>query len=88
MDQEQLKRLKTELEAEIRKIRELDKVSQEKLSKLISAIKAELRKPHDPVLSDDLRKHLEENIRRFEVSHPDLTTVMNNMMVMLSNLGI
>ncbi len=85
---ENLKKLKMDLDAKIRKMEGLDDISREKLDKLVSYVDMKLQKPYDPVNHDRLIGHLEDTIHYFEVTHPDLTLVMNNMLTMLSNLGI
>ena len=85
---ENLKKLKMDLDAQIRKMEGLDDVSREKLDKLVSYLDMKLQKPYDPANHDRLIGHLEDDIHYFEATHPDLTMVMNNMLTMLSNLGI
>jgi hypothetical protein len=85
---EELKKLKEDLDAQIRKMDGLDDVSRVKLDKLLSFVEMKLQRPNDPVQQERLVEHLEDNIQHFEVTHPDLTTVMNNMLIILSNLGI
>jgi len=85
---ENLKKLKMDLDAQIRRMEGLDDVSREKLDKLVSYVDMKLQKPYDPANHDRLMGHLKDNIHYFEVTHPDLTLVMNNMVTMLSNLGI
>ena len=88
MDENDLKKLQKDLDVEIRNMGGLDDISREKLDKLVSYIEMKLQNPHDPAHHDRLLEHLEDNIYYFEATHPDLTTVMNNMLMMLSNLGI
>ena len=85
---EELKKLKEELDAKIRQMDGLDDISREKLDKLMSFVEMKLQKPNDPEHLENLVEHLEDNIQHFGVTHPDLTTVMNNMLIILSNLGI
>jgi hypothetical protein len=85
---ENLKKLKMDLDAEIRKMENLDDISREKLDKLVSHVETKLQKPYDPAHHDRLIGHLEDNIHYFEVTHPDLTMVMNNILILLSNFGI
>jgi hypothetical protein len=86
---ENLKKLKMDLDAQIReKVDGLDDISREKLDELMRFVEMKLQRPDDPAHHERLVEHLEDNIQHFEVSHPDLTAVMNNMLVMLSNLGI
>ena len=85
---EELKKLKGELDAKIRQMDGLDDISREKLDKLMSFVEMKLQKPNDPAHLENLVEHLEDNIQHFEITHPELTTVMNNMLIILSNLGI
>ena len=88
MMDDDLKELKKTLDAQIREMGGLDDISRERLDKLVSYVDMKLQKPYDSAHHDRLIEHLEDSIRYFEVSYPDLTTVMNNMLTMLSNLGI
>ena len=83
-----LKKLKADLDAQIDKMGSLDDISQEKLDRLVRFLEKKLQEPQDPAHHDRLIGHLEDSIRYFEITHPDLTTVMNDMLMMLSNLGI
>ena len=85
---EELKKLKEELDAKIRQMDGLDDISREKLDKLMSFVEMKLQKPNDPAHLENLVEHLEDNIQHFEITHPDLTMVMNKMLIILSNLGI
>ncbi|MEJ2168791.1 MAG: DUF4404 family protein [Desulfobacterales bacterium] len=85
---EELKKLKDELDAKIRQVDGLDDISREKLDKLMGFVEMKLQKPNDPVHVENLVEHLEDNIQHFEITHPDLTMVMNKMLIILSNLGI
>ena len=85
---ENLKRLKMELDAEISKTKGLDDVSREKLDQLLNYLDTKMQTPDDPENHDQLIGHLEDNIQFFEVTHPDLTMVMNKLLTMLGNLGI
>jgi len=85
---EDLKKLKNALEAQIRRTGSIDDISREKLENLLSCLEMKLREPHDPAHHKGLIEHLEDGMRHFEATHPDLTTIMNDMLVMLGNLGI
>ena len=85
---EKLKKLKKDLDAQINKMEGLDDISREKLERLVSFVEMKLQQPHDPAHHDRLIGHLEDSIRHFEITHSDLTMVMNNMLMLLSNLGI
>lgn len=85
---ENLKKLKMELDAEIRKMKDLDDISREKLDQLLSNLDTKMQTPNDPKNHDQLIGHLEDSIHYYEATHPELTMVMNNLLTMLSNLGI
>ena len=85
---ENLEKLKMDLDAVIRRQKDLDDISREKLDKLVIYIDMKLQKPYDPANQDLLIGYLEDNIHYFEATHPDLTIVMNSMLTMLSSLGI
>jgi hypothetical protein len=85
---EDLKKLKKDFDAKLRKIKGLDDISREKLDKLVSHLETKLQQPFDPAHHDRLIGHLRDNSHHFEASHPDLTLLMNNMLRLLSNLGI
>jgi Domain of unknown function (DUF4404) len=85
---EHLKKLKLDLDAEIRKTKDLDDISREKLDKLLSYLDTKMQTPNDPENHDQLIGHLEDSIHYFEATHADLTMAMNNLLTMLSNLGI
>ena len=85
---EDLKKLKEDLDAQLHNMGGLDDISREKLDRLVNYLEMNLQMPHDSAHHDRLIEHLEDNIRHFEITHPDLTTVMNDMLIVLSNLGI
>lgn len=58
-----------------------------RLEELIAKIEADLNTPHSS--ADDHGGYgLTELVERFEVSHPELTKVLNRLMLTLSNMGI
>jgi hypothetical protein len=83
-----LKKLKQDLDAQIRRMGNLDDNSRKKLDRLVDYVEKKLQQPKDATHHDRLIEHLENSIRYFEITHPDLTTVMNDMLMMLGNLGI
>ena len=74
--------------AEIGKIESVDNQSREKLDRLASSVQLKLDHPQDARHHQDLIEHLDDAIDHFEVSHPDLTAIMNTIMMTLGNLGI
>jgi hypothetical protein len=73
---------------EIGKIESVDNQSREKLDRLASSVQLKLDHPQDARHHQHLIEHLDDAIDHFEVSHPDLTAIMNTIMMTLGNLGI
>lgn len=77
-----------ELRSQIDQLATSDSTTREKLESLISDIEDNIHKleggEHHAHLIGDLR----EAISEFEVEHPRLTGILNDIMVALSNLGI
>ncbi len=90
MDNEKFRQNLESLHTEIRNIQQIDDDSKDKLSKLASDIQQILKQGED-VSSEhhsNLTKSLKDSIQYFEVSHPRLTAVMNNLINTLSDMGI
>jgi predicted RNase H-like nuclease (RuvC/YqgF family) len=85
---EDLKDSLKKLRAEIEKIEGVNNQSREKLDRLVRSIQLKLEHPQDARHHEDLIDHLNDAIDHFEVSHPELTAIMNRIMVTLGNLGI
>jgi predicted RNase H-like nuclease (RuvC/YqgF family) len=85
---EDLKDSLKKLRAEIEKIEGVNNQSREKLDRLVRSIQLKLEHPQDARHHEDLIDPLNDAIDHFEVSHPELTAIMNRIMVTLGNLGI
>ncbi len=85
MPKTKVKQLVDELQNEMDQVNSLPVDKKEKLEGLIDSIEAGLE---DESLTDDLNESLNETVAEFEVSHPRLTAIINDIMVTLSNLGI
>ncbi len=77
------------LRAEIKKLGEDDDAIKRRMKRLVADLEHKLESSgedseHEPQLVENLR----ENVERFEVEHPRLTAVLNQVMVTLSNMGI
>ncbi len=76
------------LRDEIKKLGKDDEAIQRRMQLLVTDLERQLDSSDDfddePKLLDGLRR----NIERFEVEHPRLTGVLNQIMVELSNMGI
>ncbi len=77
-----------QLRAEIKKLGDEDEAVKQRMQQLVADLEGKLEgaeeSEHEPQLIDSLR----QNIERFEVEHPRLTGVLNQVMVELSNMGI
>jgi hypothetical protein len=85
---EDLKDSLKKLRWEIEKIEGVDNQSREKLDRLVRSIQLKLDHPEDARHHQDLIDHINDGVDYFEVSHPELTAIMNRIMVTLGNLGI
>ena len=85
---EDLKDSLKKLRWEIEKIEGVDNQSREKLDRLVRSIQLKLEHPQDVTHHQDLIDRLNDGVDYFEVSHPELTAIMNRIMVTLGNLGI
>jgi hypothetical protein len=85
MPKAQIQNLVDQLESEINQLDSLETDKKQKLENLIQDIEKGLESDSLP---DELRESLSESVAEFEVSHPRMTGIINDIMVTLSNLGI
>ena len=83
-----LKKQLADLKSEVNRLKENDKITREKMTGLISEIEHMIANPDDSEHKSALIENLKNHIDNFEIKHPDLTGVLNRIMVMLSNMGI
>lgn len=88
MGDPQIEALLRELRKEIDKIDEVDEASEKKLNSLINSVEKKLSNSIDAEEDEELLSRLQSTIRHLEVSHPELTETMNNIMTTLSNMGL
>lgn len=81
---ESLKKLRSEIDA----LDTGDEEARQRLGKLIQDIEKTLEHPEDTGGDEHLGEQLKTSILRFEVSHPRLAAIMNDIMEKLSNMGI
>lgn len=86
---------RAELEHSLEKLRgELDALGPEaattrtRLAALIDDIEDELSTLESPGDGDSLLEKLQHQVEIFEIEHPRVTNILNDIMVTLSNLGI
>ena len=59
-----------------------------RLQTLITEIEKKLAHPEDTDQHDTLVSEIKESINHFETEHPRATGILNDIMVVLSNMGI
>ena len=79
-----VRRLRDELE----RAEHGDRAALQNLSELAAELESQLGAGEDAEPDATLPARLREQIKLFEVAHPRLTGIMNDVMVALSNLGI
>jgi hypothetical protein len=90
MNNDELRTLVGQLKAEIDVLAPADEEARERLGALVDDLERRLDDPQDTALPehDDFMDGLKETVERFEVEHPRATGIINNIMVMLGNMGI
>lgn len=87
MNEKKLSDLLSDLRSEVGKLGTDEDASQERLENLIDRIQKRLDEP-DEEEHNSLLESLDESIRYFEVTHPTLTRLLDNINRTLSSLGI
>ncbi len=77
---EDLKRLRSELE-------NADETTRKRMEALVEKVEQRLAEGEGKA-AQGLLQELEEEIMQFEIKHPRLTAILNDLMVTLSNMGI
>lgn len=85
---QQLEETLAALRGEIAKLPDLDSESKQKLDSLIRNLELKLESPNDRERHHSLTDGLSDSLTHFEVSHPTLTAILNDVMMALSNMGI
>jgi predicted transcriptional regulator len=88
INESQLSRALEKLRLEIEALDTADEESRRKLEQLVADLESKLENPEDTELHEDLAEQLRDSMLEFEVSHPRLTSIMNDIMMKLSNMGI
>jgi hypothetical protein len=86
MSQSELKHLVSLLRAELDRAQSGDPKALSHMGPLLSDLDQALS--GEDAHAEGLRERLEAHIREFEVEHPRLTAILNDVMVSLGNLGI
>lgn len=88
MKTEQLNEALGKLRAQIEMLDSRDEVSKQKLQSLILELERKLENPEDQQTHKDLAGRLDEALLHFEVSHPTLTAILNDVIIKLESMGI
>jgi hypothetical protein len=75
------------LRAEIANLKVEDTTAKARLDRLVAELESGLTEP-EPASAATLNESVKELIEQFEVEHPRITGVLNDMMVTLSGMGI
>jgi molecular chaperone DnaK (HSP70) len=87
MSEQELRQLIEKLRAEVDTLPDEDVEARERLDAIIGELDKKLQEPG----SEDhhgLISNLQDSIKEMEARHPDTTTLLNNIMMTLANMGI
>ena len=88
MDEKELRELLEKVHAEIEKTQSVDENGRELLRDLESDIRGLLARSQEKQTEPPIVERLDNTIKYFEVTHPDLTATLSELMTILSNAGI
>ena len=86
MDEKQLYQQLEALKQELANSSGLSAETHEKMLGLIDRMEEQMHTPEDA--EDSFSEQFETLVTEFEVSHPTLTGVVNNLLVTLGNMGV
>ena len=87
MSQEDLQQLLNELRTELSEL-DTDSETSQELQLLINEIEDKIEELEESHHQHALTDSVQENIVKFEVEHPKITAILNDIMLKLSNMGI
>ncbi len=76
------------LRSEMNRIGEGKDKKKEQIRELITDLENHMQNPHDQQHSQKIVDSLPGLISEFEMEHPRLTTILNDILVILSNAGL
>lgn len=88
MSRDELTDLVARLKTEIAALDPGDQEARTRLQALMADLEARLADPPEDEDDEALMDSLRESVERFEVEHPRTTGILNEIMVMLGNMGI
>lgn len=88
MDDKELRELLEKVHAEIEQTQSVDENGRELLRDLEADIRSLLARSQKKQSEPPVVERLDNAIKYFEVTHPDLTATLSELMTILSNAGI
>ncbi len=88
MDDQELRNLLEKVHAEIGQTQSVDENGRELLRDLETDIRGLLERSQGDQIQLPIVERLNNTIKHFEVTHPDLTATLSELMTILSNAGI
>lgn len=88
MPTNELRQSLSELRHQLQQLDSGDHQARSRIELLVSELEAQLDQPRDQDQVQALHQSLPGLIEQFEVEHPKLTGVLNQIMLSLSNMGI
>ena len=76
------------LHAEIERLGEKDAVLKQRLNELIVDVEKQIQGEVDEEQAAGLIDKLQQQVEQFEAQHPQVTGILNQIMLTLSNMGI
>ncbi|BBL72440.1 DUF4404 family protein [Methylogaea oryzae] len=88
MSQQKLNDVIHELKNQIASLEVSDAQAKQKLQSLVEGLEEKLRSPADAGHHHGLVEEVRDSVEHFEVEHPRITAILNDLMMTLSNMGI
>lgn len=88
MPRKELSSLITKLKDEMERLREDQRGSRDQIESLIDDLQTHVETGKPQNWPAEMATRVSEEIERFETEHPQITGILNNIMVTLGNVGI
>lgn len=87
MNKDELHKSLEALQAEIDKLEEGSE-NKARIMTLIKALEAQVENPEDQTHKQSILQKIPHMVEQFEAEHPSITTTLNRIMMILSDMGI
>lgn len=88
MSETKLNEALQELKAQVAALQVDDADAKRRLEDLVEGLEKKLESPSDEEHHDTLLENVRDSVEHFEVEHPRITAILNDVMMALSNMGI